>query len=86
MRSSILLAVLLLSLGLASCGRLGARLSGSPVGRGCTMGFDEAGELENVMGTIERLSDDWVVLSESDGTTIWIARERVVWMRVEPSR
>ena len=24
------------------------------------MGFDEAGELENVMGTIERLSDDWV--------------------------
>jgi hypothetical protein len=86
MRSSILLAVLLLSLGLASCGRLGARLGGSPVGRGCSMGLDEVGELENVMGTIERMDEEWVVLSEADGTTVWVARERVIWMRVEPRR
>ena len=36
------------------------------------------------MGVLERLDDDWVVLSEADGTTVWVRRDRVVWMRVRP--
>jgi hypothetical protein len=77
--------LLLLSLStLAGCGWLDSRRARSPLGRGCTLGFLEDDGIENVMGVLERLDDDWVVLSEADGTTVWVRRDRVVWMRVRP--